>query len=72
MEQIELKERNSLTQVVHKIENLLTQYEAETALIEKEFNLLAEQWYLETLHSSAYLDKVLHPAIRELSVWEKR
>lgn len=57
---------NSLTQVVHQIENLLTKYEFESARIEKEFNELAEQWYLETLHSSGYLDKVLHPAYQRI------
>ena len=66
MAQIEPVERKSLAQVVHKIENLLTQYESETALIEKEFSILANQWYLETLYSSAYLDKVLHPAYQRI------
>lgn len=31
-----------------------------------EFNQLAEQWYLETLHSSGYLDKILHPAYQRI------
>ncbi|MGI8641735.1 MAG: hypothetical protein ACR2MG_17545 [Pyrinomonadaceae bacterium] len=62
----ERQERSSLTQVVHKIENLLVKYEFETARIEKEFNVLAGQWYMETLHSSAYLDKVLHPAYQRI------
>lgn len=34
--------------------------------VEKQFNLLAEKWYLETLHSSGYLDKVLHPAYQRI------
>ncbi|CAN5126465.1 hypothetical protein BH20ACI1_BH20ACI1_27790 [soil metagenome] len=62
----QIETANSLTQVVHQIENLLTKYESETARIEKEFNVLAEQWYLETLHSSGYLDKVLHPAYQRI------
>ena len=72
MAQIEPVERKSLAQVVHKIENLLTQYESETALIEKEFSILANQWYLETLYSSAYLDKVLHPAYQRIIGLGKR
>jgi hypothetical protein len=35
-------------------------------IIEKYFAILAEKWYLETLHSSAYLDKVLHPAYQRI------
>lgn len=66
MAQMETEKRTSLTQVVHKIENLLTKYESEQAQIEKEFNELAENWYLETLHSSAYLDKILHPAYQRI------
>lgn len=62
----QIETANSLTQVVHKIENLLTKYESETARIEKEFNALAEQWYLETLHSSGYLDKALHPSYQRI------
>ena len=34
--------------------------------VEKQFNLLAEQWYLDTLHSSAYLDRILHPAYQRI------
>lgn len=34
---------NSLTQVVHQIGDLLVKYESETALIEKQFNVLAKQ-----------------------------
>lgn len=34
--------------------------------VEKQFNLLAEKWYLETLNSSGYLDKVLHPAYQRI------
>lgn len=34
--------------------------------VEKQFNLLAEKWYLDTLHSSAYLDKILHPAYQRI------
>jgi hypothetical protein len=30
------------------------------------FDELAEKWYLETLHSSGYLDKVLHPAYQRI------
>ncbi len=62
----QIETANSLTQVVHQIENLVTKYESETARIEKEFNILAEQWYLETLHSSGYLDKILHPAYQRI------
>lgn len=34
--------------------------------VEKYFAFLAEKWYLETLHSSGYLDKVLHPAYQRI------
>ena len=34
--------------------------------VEKQFNLLAEKWYLETMHSSASLDKILHPAYQRI------
>ncbi len=34
--------------------------------VERYFAVLAEQWYLDTLHSSAYLDKVLHPAYQRI------
>lgn len=34
--------------------------------VEKQFNVLAEQWYLETLHSSGYLDKILHPSYQRI------
>jgi hypothetical protein len=34
--------------------------------IENSFISLAEKWYLETLHSSGYLDKVLHPAYQRI------
>ncbi len=34
--------------------------------VEKQFNFLAEKWYLDTLHSSTYLDKILHPAYQRI------
>jgi hypothetical protein len=34
--------------------------------VENKFVSLAEKWYLETLHSSGYLDKVLHPAYQRI------
>jgi hypothetical protein len=34
--------------------------------IKENFALLAENWYLETLHSSGYIDKVLHPAYQRI------
>jgi hypothetical protein len=34
--------------------------------VERYFAFLAEKWYLETLHSSGYLDKVLHPAYQRI------
>jgi len=34
--------------------------------VKSKFNRLAEQWYLETFHSSGYLDKVLHPAYQRI------
>ena len=34
--------------------------------VEKQFNVLAEKWYLETLHSSGYFDKILHPAYQRI------
>lgn len=33
---------------------------------ENKFTELAEKWYRETLHSSAYLDKVTHPAYQQI------
>jgi AcrR family transcriptional regulator len=35
-------------------------------LTKEHFLELAEKWYLETLHSSGYLDKVLHPAYQRI------
>jgi hypothetical protein len=35
-------------------------------IIEEYFVILAEKWYVETLNSSAYLDKVLHPAYQRI------
>lgn len=35
-------------------------------VIEKQFNVLAEKWYSETLYSSGYLDKILHPAYQRI------
>jgi hypothetical protein len=35
-------------------------------VVERYFAVLAEQWYLETIHSSGYLDKVLHPAYQRI------
>ncbi len=34
--------------------------------VEKYFSFLAEKWYLETLHSSGYLEKVIHPAYQRI------
>lgn len=34
--------------------------------VERQFSLLAEQWYLDTIHSSAYLEQVLHPAYQRI------
>jgi hypothetical protein len=34
--------------------------------VEKYFAFLTEKWYLETIHSSGYLDKVLHPAYQRI------
>jgi nucleoid DNA-binding protein len=34
--------------------------------IENKFNRLAEEWYRETLYSSAYLDKIMHPSYQQI------
>jgi hypothetical protein len=34
--------------------------------VQNNFRFLAENWYLETLHSSGYLDKILHPAYQRI------
>jgi hypothetical protein len=34
--------------------------------LEENFAKLAETWYLETLHSSGYLDKILHTAYQQI------
>lgn len=36
--------------------------------IVRKFEALAEQWYVETMASSAYLDKILHPAYQKIMV----
>jgi len=59
-------QKSSLSQVIHQIGDLLDKYESETSQLEKEFNELAESWYRETLHSSQYLDKILHPAYQRI------
>ncbi len=56
----------SLSRVIHQISGLLEKYESEVSQIEAQFNMLAETWYRETLHSSAYLDKILHPAYQRI------
>jgi hypothetical protein len=33
---------------------------------EHQFNVLAEQWYLDTLITSSYFDKILHPAYQKI------
>jgi hypothetical protein len=43
-----------------------TQTETINLNLESSFNSLAEKWYLETIHSSGYLDKVLHPAYQRI------
>lgn len=58
--------KSPLSQVIHQIGDLLEKYESETSHIEARFNQLAETWYRETLYSSAYLDKVLHPAYQRI------
>lgn len=37
-----------------------------SARAEQKFRALAEQWYTDTLFSSAYLDKILHPAYQKI------
>lgn len=59
-------QRGSLPQIIHKIGDLLEKYELATSQVEQEFSILAETWYRETLHSSAYLDKILHPAYQRI------
>lgn len=59
-------QKSPLSQVIHQIGDLLEKYESETSHIETQFNQLAETWYRETLHSSAYLDKILHPAYQRI------
>jgi hypothetical protein len=41
--------------------------DVETDIVRK-FEALAEQWYLETMASSSYLDKILHPAYQKIMV----
>ncbi|HEX8163530.1 MAG TPA: hypothetical protein VF538_16790 [Pyrinomonadaceae bacterium] len=41
------------------------------AEVERKFRSLAEQWYLETMFSSAYLDKILHPAYQKILTLDK-
>jgi hypothetical protein len=36
------------------------------ASAEQRFNELAEQWYIDTLASSSYYDKILHPAYQKI------
>jgi hypothetical protein len=38
----------------------------ELTYVDEKFAELAEKWYLDTLHSSGYLDKVLHPAYQQI------
>lgn len=59
-------QRGSLPQVIHQIGDLLNKYESNASQIETEFTTLAETWYRETLHSSQYLDKILHPAYQRI------
>lgn len=59
-------QRNSLPQLIQQIGDLLNKYESESSQIETEFNELAEQWYRATLHSSGYVDKILHPAYQRI------
>ncbi len=68
MAQTEIRTQNmdSLPQIIHQISDLLTEYESKTVQIEEEFNELAERWYRETLHSSGYLEKILHPAYQRI------
>lgn len=68
MAQSEIRTQNagSLPQIIHQISDLLTEYESKTARIEEEFNELAELWYRETLVSSGYLEKILHPAYQRI------
>ncbi|MDT7777667.1 MAG: hypothetical protein QOC99_179 [Acidobacteriota bacterium] len=40
--------------------------EQATAEVEKQFRVLAEQWYIETMPLSSYFEKILHPAYQKL------
>lgn len=53
------------TQIRQNLRPLATKRQTKKS-VEKQFNVLAEKWYLETLHSSAYLDKILHPAYQRI------
>ena len=59
-------QKNSLPQIIHQIGDLLDRYESVSSQIEAEFNTLAEQWYRETLHSSGYVEVILHPAYQRI------
>ncbi len=51
-------------QVAHK--PIAAKERVETENIQQEFSRLAEQWYLDTLVSSDYLEKILHPAYQRI------
>ncbi len=56
----------SFTQINKIFSYLREGYKRESSQIEGEFNILAEQWYRETLHSSGYVEVILHPAYQRI------